>query len=641
MGATETQACTVSKGAVRILLEYFLVMTTLCFNRDLPGLGSIIVILFQVCASYNVCAKNRQGPLCGECEHGMGEVLFFPTCVPDKSCDDSWFFPLSFLAAVIGVLMFMYQEEIFGISNKLFAKNNPENSQESDTTNEKRRVKNYNKETTRDMGYFKTVFYFYQCVPLLTVQTNLAQAYLKYTLSPIIIALVSFKPLSLFINICPFPGLTLVSRTLLGNMTTFLTFALLGVATLANKIYCYYKLRNRNDQPEPRSEEDTCLLSSGGSQPPTNSAPSIKARIAFATVNLFLFSYVNIASVTWQMIGCIQLGNDIVMYFDGVQTCYQPWQYIFLLIMFIHVMPFFLVVVVSRSLLESDKISVTQFFLSYILPLPMLLFWSGVWLKDIFQNVRTPEQLKAKLLKKLAKANPDQSDNAIQEVDYDLISISGPPSTNRRENPIENIIESSNHANQAFGQDNVDVALCMPDEDEHSIKAEILLVVSEPYVNHDNPTQSVKYWEGVLILRRLALSICAVAYPNGLLTTTLQTAICLLFLVWHVSKQPFGSRGPNNLETFFLTSLTGMSALHMIQGTLATMGVKAQGPALAQMYVTDWIELLLQAALPLVIVAYIVLWILVKVVKHLVNAMTHLFTLIRTRVTARRGSSRQ
>ena len=124
-------------------------------------------------------------------------------------------------------------------------------------------------------------------------------------------------------------------------------------------------------------------------------------------------------------------------------------------------------------------------------------------------------------------------------------------------------------------------------------------------MNHDNPSQSVKYWEGVLILRRLALSLCAVVYPNELLTTTLQTAICLLSLVWHVSKQPFGSRGPNNLETFFLTSLTGMSALHMIQGTLATTGVKAQGPTLAQMFVTDWIELVLQAALPLLIVAYI------------------------------------
>ena len=151
--------------------------------------------------------------------------------------------------------MFMYQEEIFGISNKLFAKKNSEDSQESDTTR-KGRVKDYNKETTKDMGYFKTVFYFYQCVPLLTVQTNLAQSYLMWTLSPIITALVSFKPLSLFINICPIPGLTHVSRTLLGNLTTFLTFVLLGAAAVANRIYYCLKVRYRNQQPEPRSEED-------------------------------------------------------------------------------------------------------------------------------------------------------------------------------------------------------------------------------------------------------------------------------------------------------------------------------------------------------------------------------------------------
>ena len=383
-----------------------------------------------------------------------------------------------------------------------------------------------------------------------------------------------------------------------------------------------------------------CLLSSGESQPSTNSAPSMKARIAFATVNLFLFSYVNIASVTWQMIGCIQLGNDLIMYFDGVQTCYQPWQYIFLLVLFVHVVPFFLVVIVSRSLLESDKISVTQFFLSYVLPLPMLLFWFCAWLKDIVQNVRTSDQFKAKLLKRFTKANSEQSNNSIQEVDYDLISVTGPPSTNRGENPIDNIIESCNHDDLALDDDNVDETLYLTNEEEHSIKAEILLVVSEPYVNHDNPSQSVKYWEGVLILRRLALSLCAVVYPNELLTTTLQTAICLLSLVWHVSKQPFGSRGPNNLETFFLTSLTGMSALHMIQGTLATIGVKARGPTLAQMFVTDWIELILQAALPLLIVAYIVLWILVKIVKQLVKATTRLFSLITDRVAAKRRTSK-
>ena len=532
----------------------------------------------------------------------MGEVLFFPTCVPDKFCDDSWFFPFSFLAAVIGVLMFMYQEEIFGIGNKLFAKKNTEDSHESDTTR-KGRVKDYNKETTKDMGYFKTVFYFYQCVPLLTVQTNLVQSYLMWTLSPIITALASFKPLSLFINICPIPGMTHVSRTLLGNLTTFLTFVLLGAAAVANKMYCCWKVRYGNRQPEPRSEEeDACLLSSGQSQPSGNSGPSMKARIAFATVNLFLFSYVNIASVTWQMIGCIQLGDDLIMYFDGVQTCYQPWQYVFLLIFFVHVMPFFLVVIVSRSLLESDKISVTQFFLSYILPLPMLLFWFCVYLKDIFQKFRTCDQFRAKFSKQFTKANSEQSNDSIQEVDYDLISVTGPLLINRGENPIDNIIESCYHDDLALDDDET---LSLTNEEEHSIKAEILLVVSEPYVNHDNPSQSVKYWEGVLILRRLALSLCAVVYPNELLTTTLQTAICLLSLVWHVSKQPFGSRGPNNLETFFLTSLTGMSALHMIQGTLATTGVKAQGPTLAQMFVTDWIELVLQAALPLLIVAYI------------------------------------
>ena len=34
----------------------------------------------------------------------MGELLFATTCVPDESCDDSWFLSLYFVAVVIVVV---------------------------------------------------------------------------------------------------------------------------------------------------------------------------------------------------------------------------------------------------------------------------------------------------------------------------------------------------------------------------------------------------------------------------------------------------------------------------------------------------------------------------------------------------------
>ena len=594
----------------------------------------------------------------------MGEVLFSATCVSNKSCDDSWFLAINFLGAAIGVLLFMYQEECFELINKYLgskSQNKPdENSRDSNedrmltSGNRKRKlskgsrklstgskVKTYNEDTTKDMGYFKTVFYFYQCVPLLTIQNNMAESYLLQEFSPFIIAIFSFKPVALFLNICPFPGLTYVPRTLLGNTTTFLTFALVGVVAVVNNIYqCIKAKKNRNRSSESPTTtinyDDEILLSSQNSsnQSSSKSAPSLNARVAFATVNLFLFNYVNIATVTWAMIGCIQLGDDVVMYFDGTQSCYQPWQYIFILIMVVHVVPFFLVVMVSRSLLEADKISVTQFFVSYVLPLPMLAIWFCVWLK----NEVTVEKFKSRISKHFTESNRSstQGTSAIQE-GYNVIPKRRRSSA-RSENPIDNIIESGTHDNTSLDyvdgdddDDGITFSSNGNDLDEgQSIKSEILLVVSEPYVNHDKPWKSVKYWEGVLILRRLALSLCSVAYPDVLLTATLQTAVCLIFLVWHVCKQPFGTRGPNNLETFFLTSLTGMSALHMIQGTLASAGIKAQAQTLLQIFVTDWIELTLQAAIPMVIVVYIVLWILLKLGQQLFRALRYLFSMVRS-----------
>ena len=115
------------------------------------------------------------------------------------------------------------------------------------------------------------------------------------------------------------------------------------------------------------------------------------------------------------------------------------------------------------------------------------------------------------------------------------------------------------------------------------------------------------------MLRLLVLTVCNIAYPSSLFITTIQTAACLVFLVWYVSKQPFGSRGPNNLGTFFLVSLTIMSALHIVQGTLCTLAIKVQGPIQAQIFITDWIELALKLALPVVLIVCGVVWILVKI----------------------------
>ena len=104
-----------------------------------------------MCDMYNPWAENRQGTLCGECQPGMGEVLFSPKCLPDKECDDSWFLSLNFIAAVLGIVLLMYQEQFFALGNKLFGKNQPDSLEESNGStvlNYKAKCKVYTETTT-------------------------------------------------------------------------------------------------------------------------------------------------------------------------------------------------------------------------------------------------------------------------------------------------------------------------------------------------------------------------------------------------------------------------------------------------------------------------------------------------------------
>ena len=72
------------------------------------------------CDSYDTCALNRRGRLCGECEHGYSESLMSKTCIPDEQCDDIWMWPVAILLAFTYLLWYMYKEEIMsGITTLL------------------------------------------------------------------------------------------------------------------------------------------------------------------------------------------------------------------------------------------------------------------------------------------------------------------------------------------------------------------------------------------------------------------------------------------------------------------------------------------------------------------------------------------
>ena len=92
-------------------------------------------------------------------------------------------------------------------------------------------------------------------------------------------------------------------------------------------------------------------------------------------------------------------------------------------------------------------------------------------------------------MSKYFKSQPTETSPQGDETEF-LLSTSGQLSPSRTGSPIVHIIRSSSLGSAAHDDDDDDL-ITVSNQEDHSIKAEILLVVSEPYVKHDNPDQSV------------------------------------------------------------------------------------------------------------------------------------------------------
>ncbi len=293
---------------------------------------------------------------------------------------------------------------------------------------------------------------------------------------------------------------------------------LLGVLLLADIIYNAWKSRktskhlttlsiqeeeNNTNTAPPYSDTPEVVI-----HKPSSQESEFRERIAISTVFFFLFNYIVVSQLGFNMISCLTIGDKFVFYYDGTTECYQPWQYVFILLLIIHGVPFFLVVMVSRYLLETNQISVTQFFLSYILPLPMLIYWLVLWINH---------SLKYKQINKQLGHHSNQLDNHLtnhsNEAENDdlLISVNGPGGDaqynthSSRDNLIPRVIDRDDVSPQGSIQPHLHSGDVPPEgagkSQEVNIRATILHVISEPYAKHDNPEASVKYWEGILILR--------------------------------------------------------------------------------------------------------------------------------------------
>ena len=500
------------------------------------------------CVTYDSCAPNRVGILCGQCAENMSEILFSPECRDNDKCNDLWYLVIEILTAVIYLFAFLYQLEVLNFILKYMLWL-PSSDIDDAAMN----------------AYIKTIFYFYQTVDLLTVQENQVSAKIIGYIQPFLIYLLNFGPIAALFGVCPYKNLKPPAKLILSSMTLAYLLVIMGVIYLVIKIKEWWMRRKRiaiSDYEYNSMFHRTDL--SKNAQTSGEYQQSFKSRLATSCISVFLFNYITLSRLTFTMLLCVQVNDEMVLYIDGNVKCFAPWQGFFIVFAAVYIIPFFLVVIFSAKLLKARKIGLHQFFLSYCLPLPMLIYWGTVALKNRFK--------------------PKTSSETAEE--------------NYHEPLIGNINEEE---------------ILSPDKQKtEDIIEDLLFLLESSFINQDTKEERATYWEGILMLRRLILTLTALFITLPLPTVTTQTLICLAFLLWHLYVHPFCNRSANYLETSSLTVLTMVAIFHIIQAAFIASGVKPTGPNATQGYILDWVEWVLIVGFPLFLVLVIVISLLLR-----------------------------
>ena len=296
---------------------------------------------------YNACYGNRSGELCGECNESYTETLYSTNCRPSDQCKDYWFWPVALLYVLLMALYFTFNPPIVPWIKRhtlWLKKREPANM-----------------DNNFDRGYLKIIFYFYQAANLLLV-SNSTQHIIETKFIDIFVGLFNFQQtISSSGWICPFSGLTVVTRQLFSASHVFGTCLM---------ICAFYILH-------------WGVLTFRG-----QTAPSVGPYIG-GILQTMLLGYTTLASISFNLLRCVPIGSEKRFFYDGNVVCFQWWQFTLIAFICTFFVPFILVLFWGSYMLNRRTLHVGLFLLACCFPLPALLYWSFVFLFSKSRNAAT------------------------------------------------------------------------------------------------------------------------------------------------------------------------------------------------------------------------------------------------------------
>ena len=320
---------------------------------------------------YNGCQGNRSGKLCGQCSESYTETLYSTECRPFHECKDYWFWPVALVYVSLMALYFTFNPPIVPwIKRQILWFKKRETA---------------DKENDFDSGYLKIVFYFYQAANLVLASNSTQHIFQTKFIGPFV-GLFNFEQrFSSSGLICPFPGLTAVTKQLFSASHVLGTFLMIGVCFIL-----HVGLNKFRGQEIP------------------SAAPYIGG-----ILQTMLLGYTALASVSFNLLRCVPIGSEKRLFYDGNVVCFQWWQYILIAFICTVFVPFVFVLLWGAFKLYSRTICVGKFLLVCCLPLPFLIYWAYISLFGKARNGASQDSSPSQL-----------SRNSVEKVLYDCFKTS-------------------------------------------------------------------------------------------------------------------------------------------------------------------------------------------------------------------------
>ena len=273
-----------------------------------------------------------------------------------------------------------------------------------------------------------------------------------------------------------------------------------------------------------------------------------------------------------QLLNCVPVNGQSVLFIDGDEHCLQIWQYGIVSVVSIFIFPFFVVLLFGPRLLQSGRIGVFVLMMAFLFPLLFSIPIVYLFIKEYNKN-------KAEIRAQRKEEEERQGTNMPRRIKTEL-------------------------------QAEEDRLSIKSDETEPSdeVRELVCSVVFGPYATGGDviegkisKTQVYMYglcWEGVINFRRLVQVLIAI-FINDILTKHITlTFVCFLFLIIHLWARPFKHDLSNTAEAISLSLLLNLAIANLVKAGFYSSQTVPRDSGYLVIVGLEWVETITLILLP-------------------------------------------